>query len=231
MTKEIAIRFCVGDKNESFSPVWKFFINNSDVYLLARTMGRVWKISLHESGKCRAAMLEENHKGVDRVITKWEKTWVDNYSANVAILTPYISLKQPLNKNVEAYLSKDIYYINRPSLNEKIIIRVIFAKNDQVEIINKLPAGSVIFFKSALRNGEIVYLAYWKEVLSNEEISILKDQISKFTVHVVSNAAKYSQESILALWINGSKTELGNNSTLIVNYPLGFENLKSPSDG
>jgi hypothetical protein len=80
-----AFRFSVGPWDGRYSPVWRIWSNPSldDIYLGARSLLRCLKISLHQSGKFRAAYVKnyydnvneskKNNNGIDRAIMKWEK--------------------------------------------------------------------------------------------------------------------------------------------------------------
>ncbi|MDD5415628.1 MAG: hypothetical protein PHE48_01335 [Candidatus Daviesbacteria bacterium] len=226
MSKVKEIRFCVGSKNKMSSLVWKMFINNEDVYLLARQMGGSWKISLHKSGICRVAFKQELEKGKDRLVLKWDKVYVeDTISPNIAILVPHVDITKALNKNIESRLNKDILYIDSPSNDEKVVVKVFYTKNDGVDLESKLPASHKKLFQYALKNGEVVYLIAWKEKLQDAEITQLRDQVSKFQVNVTSEEAKSKIDTVFAVWINEG-TQQTHQQPTIVNYPLGYEHLK-----
>jgi hypothetical protein len=59
--KELAIRLAVGDPDGPRSTVWRVWANrrSSDVYVAARVLGGVAKVSLHQSGRWRFAFTTE----------------------------------------------------------------------------------------------------------------------------------------------------------------------------
>ena len=226
MIKAKEIRFCVGSKDKISSLVWKLFINNEDVYILARNMRDTWKISLHASGICRVAFNKEIEKGKDRLKLKWYKVNFDStLSPNIAILVPYVELIKALNNNFESKTNKDIVYIDPPSKGEKVIVKVFYTKNDEVAIESKLPFSHKKLFQYKLKNSEVVYLIAWNEKLQDIEITHLKDELSKFQVNVTSEEAKSKIATVFAVWVQPG-TQQTNQQPTIVNYPLGYEHLK-----
>lgn len=77
-----AVRFCVGPWKGRYSSVWRVWVDSDDVYLGVRHLVKYLKISLHRSGKFRAAftdsynqkLVEEGKDGrIDRAFLKWTK--------------------------------------------------------------------------------------------------------------------------------------------------------------
>ncbi len=226
MIKAKEIRFCVGSKDKISSLVWKLFISNEDVYLLARQMGTTWKSSLHKSGICRVAFNQEIEKGKDRLLLKWNKVYLDStLSPNIAILVPYVELIKALNNNIESKANKDIVYIDLPSNGEKVIVKVFYTKNDEVDIESKLPISHKKLFQYKLKSGEVVYLIAWKDKLQDTEITHLKDELSKFQVNLKAEETKSKIVTAFAVWVNPGKQQTNQQPT-IINYPLGYEHLK-----
>lgn len=78
-----AIRFCVGPWNGRYSSIWRVWPGpKGDIYLGVRSLVNCFKVSLHQSGKFRAALVKSfNDRLVsmgedakkDRAFLKWEK--------------------------------------------------------------------------------------------------------------------------------------------------------------
>lgn len=82
--KHDPIRFCIGPWNARYSSVWRIWSDqgSDDVYLGVRELLNYIKISLHKSGKFRAAftnsynqkMIEDGRNAeIDRAFLKWDK--------------------------------------------------------------------------------------------------------------------------------------------------------------
>ena len=79
--EELVARFGVGDADGPHSAAWRLWTGKgtSDVYIAARTLGGVQKVSLHESGVWRFAFTEEYWEDrasmgdEDRVIERWKR--------------------------------------------------------------------------------------------------------------------------------------------------------------
>jgi hypothetical protein len=79
----LVLRFAVGHPDGPRSAVWRVWATprSSDVYVTARTLGGVAKVSLHESGRWRFAFTKEYSEDEnslapsegDRVIGKWNR--------------------------------------------------------------------------------------------------------------------------------------------------------------
>ncbi len=59
MAKSESFRFAIAD-NKVRSECWSVFANKSDVYLTASAYKRTLKVSLHGSGVCQIALLEDS---------------------------------------------------------------------------------------------------------------------------------------------------------------------------
>lgn len=221
------IRFTFGNKNKILSPIWRFWVQNSDVYFLTRIMGKAWKISLHASGICRIAWNNDvvNVKP-DRVIFKWKK---GNYNAqkflpSIGILVPNLGYSDILDTNKEH--CKDTKYIRIPKKNYKAIVRVFFAKDNEGKdnIIAKLPKGSDLIYTEQLSNKEYVLIFTWTEHLSNLELHLLKDEISKFNINVATEKDKENIYNAFAFWLKEPTTETQNQAVITI-YPLRYSNL------
>jgi hypothetical protein len=74
-------RFAVGTADGARSSVWRVWAYRSDVYVAARSMVSEMRVSLHASGKWRAAFTEAHMKRpepfidptLDRAVDKWER--------------------------------------------------------------------------------------------------------------------------------------------------------------
>lgn len=71
------VRFAVGKPEGPRSAVWRLWTNQSDVYVASRNVAVATKVSLHGSGKWRAAYhgpgLVFVDPGKDRAFDKWER--------------------------------------------------------------------------------------------------------------------------------------------------------------
>ena len=105
-----ALRFALGTAEGARSNVWTVFgsKNSDDVYVGARDTLGVAKLSLHQSGKWRRALienvaLETLPPDVDRVINRWEvpEPFADGWLHAVTITIPVSSIQKepkPLGK-------------------------------------------------------------------------------------------------------------------------------------
>jgi hypothetical protein len=74
-------RFAVGTPDGAHSSVWRVWAYRSDVYVAARSIVSEMRVSLHASGKWRAAFTEKHLKrpqpfidpSRDRAVDKWER--------------------------------------------------------------------------------------------------------------------------------------------------------------
>ncbi len=58
MAKATAFRFAIADDRPR-SECWSLFISQNDVYLTSNAYKQVLKVSLHQSGICQVALLED----------------------------------------------------------------------------------------------------------------------------------------------------------------------------
>ncbi|OGC45520.1 hypothetical protein A2V49_04820 [candidate division WWE3 bacterium RBG_19FT_COMBO_34_6] len=221
------IRFTVGNKEKILSPIWRFWIQKNDVYFLTRTMGNTWKISMHASGLCRIAW----NKGVstnqtDRLILRWNKGnyTVEKFLPSIGLSVPNLRYPDKLNSNKEHH--KDTVYIPTPKVYEEVKIRVFFAKDNQGKnnLLNKLPRNIDLLFEDRLSNKDYVLVYTWVEPISIREKNLLKEEVLKFNINVVSEEAKKNIDSVFALWINKPTIETQNQPTITI-YPLRYINL------
>jgi hypothetical protein len=71
------LRVAVGDANARRSTVWKFSVNQSDVYIFSRMFGADSKVSLHALGDCQWSNTDKwvtkvpGRRNADRHIQRW----------------------------------------------------------------------------------------------------------------------------------------------------------------
>ena len=127
-------RFCVGEATGERSPVWKIWINKSDIYILSRMMGSDAKISLHASGHCQFSMIskwwvdhsEDIVQKKDRHIVHWKLPKIPNgQTAHVfRIIIPRSELREI---NVEENLKK-VHWLPMPVRNHAIQLGCYFSQ-------------------------------------------------------------------------------------------------------
>jgi hypothetical protein len=79
---DFKFRFAVGDPEHNFSTTWSAFGHRNEYYLGARAFMGSTKISLHNSGTCRVAIIDTQFEELairglprpaDRALTKWKR--------------------------------------------------------------------------------------------------------------------------------------------------------------
>lgn len=77
MAGEKERRVAVGTPSGRRSTVWKFFVQEDEIYILSRMFGREAKVSLHSSGDCQWSLTgswvtgAEGRKNAERHMVKW----------------------------------------------------------------------------------------------------------------------------------------------------------------
>lgn len=172
-----AIRFSIGPWNGRYSSVWRVWRNpnSDDVYLGVRSLLRYLKISLHKTGKFRAAfvdsyyrtlMEERNWANIDRAFLKWEKIKYSETAIMEALDLHFPLSALSLSRIPEVENTRTMFII-KPSedfvgTNDTITVKLLYHKLHPDESI----------FISALNKKKLIP-AYYASLSENEYLSVV----------------------------------------------------------
>ena len=139
-----AIRFCVGPWDGRYSDVWRIWTDKGfgNVYLGVRSLAGVLKVSLHSSGRFRAAFTKQYNDrlvsegkdaSVDRAFMKWQKRSPGNWEMLQAldIHFPLSALSLPDKPRIERKGRKLFLLEPSPSCvgsNDTVTLKIMFHK-------------------------------------------------------------------------------------------------------
>lgn len=100
------IRVGVGTPDAAYSSVWTMWVRKSDVYLTARGMAGLVKVSLHKSGDWRIAETSEASAKLSRplmstgqrIILGWQRPspFTIGWTKAVTVVVPHMALRVPM---------------------------------------------------------------------------------------------------------------------------------------
>src|SRR5215207_3739973 len=125
MGKEI--RFAVGSRDDLRSSVWRLWSNKNDLFLAARSLAGLSKISFHASGICHhAVVLQTPRPPIDR----WTRP--ARTVQGVTIIVPAFPVAGAFRDKMPP-MEKKLELIDAPSEGTKRIIRIFLADRDFTE--------------------------------------------------------------------------------------------------
>ena len=155
-----AVRIAVGTFERRKSSPWRFWGNKKgDVYASARSMGDIFKISLHADGKCFAGFTSEyKSKHPDSLLNrprhfdKWELN-INSSEVAIQVLFPESELRVYRPKNMDK-----VTWLDPPDRNHMFVISVYILPHSIKEALFGL--GNKMFpiasFETTTRNAVIV---------------------------------------------------------------------------
>ena len=196
--KHDPIRFSIGPWNGRYSSVWRIWSDqgSDDIYLGVRTLLKYMKISLHKSGKFRAAftdtynqkMIEDGkNTEIDRAFLKWDKKPLEEKEIMQVIDIHFPLPALSLNHKPKSTKKKNCLIIqpDKTSLgsNDTVTVKILFHKLEPeskkfltaLEDKNMMPA-----FWFGLSVGEYVTIAF--QYTKKLPLKIKKEDENKFAV-------------------------------------------------
>jgi hypothetical protein len=219
MAKEI--RFAVGSTEDIRSSVWRLWANKSELYLAARTVAGLSKISFHKSGICRFAVVSTEPRPPI-------KTWQRPNESEPGI-TPMFRIAVP------AFTVKESYRDILPPTNKSIVLLDAPADHTKT-IISLLVTTSVFTHDDMLRTGrgkeisilgtvqlthETAWLVAYTDTMTNYEIGWLENLVRTTKITLAPGGSK---DSITFAQLHSFEAHLS--PPAIIDIPVGRGNVE-----
>lgn len=167
------VRFSVGAPGEEESSIWGVTSYRNDVYVITSTMGKIQKVSFHESGICRVAFVEAHGapRGMDdRCINKWRRNATPKKGS--LLPTRLLSVTIPvdyLTTSKSAPPNKKIHWIQRGEATTAITVDL-FLTRESVDDMEKVKQNRTMISNHHLPSGELAVLWYFRHPWNNDEL-------------------------------------------------------------
>lgn len=179
-TSDFEVRFGVRGLHSKVSASWRLWAVGDDVYVAARRIAGIFKLSLHASGIRRVAFTAEsgmkNPESEERLIRKWPSPieFSAGWKVGAAVVVPYVSIERPL----KGYTTNDddVIWIAAPEAGQQAVVFILFGPPG-VDAIGTLTPDHTILASHQLPRGEILWLAARYGPLPAAESQILEDQL------------------------------------------------------
>lgn len=172
MAKSDTFRFAIADTNPC-SECWSVFTKGDDVYLTGSAYKNTLKLSLHGSGVCQVALLENffaqhvkprEEAPEYRSILRWHRLPSQHGSGQVAATILFASFQfWPEAEPIPA--SKRYTALPPPPDRYAVMVDIIFSLDDPQEVARLGDWESALLFSTKLPNGEFVCLRHRMELL------------------------------------------------------------------
>jgi hypothetical protein len=173
-------KFCVGSSNEHRSNIWTVVQNKADVYMISRSFGKDFKVSIHGSGINQSAVTQDFMKKHDipeteRLAERWH---YDAESANPQIIFSICFLSNQLIDFSDIdELDNDIIII--PDAIENCYVEVLVYKLIETPATEwNIPLGYHVLRHNTLSNGKMLVFMYHYPKLLEEHIKMIDDMSS-----------------------------------------------------
>lgn len=195
------VRFFVGPWKGRYSSVWRVWSNpgSDDIYLGVSCLLKNLKVSLHQSGKFRAAFVEDYHEKLvnedtnqykDRAFMKWENTAVPD-----GTIMQVLDIHFPLNAlslhDAPVPKTGKQYFCFKPDetalgANDTVTLKIMFHKAH--------PGSLGIQFAYAKRNFIPIF---WVELQNGEYVSFVGSYTTHQPIELNSQEAQNMANSML----------------------------------
>ena len=229
-SKELnTLRFAVGSPDNVQSSIWRLWVDRkNDVYLGARALLEMIKISLHQSGIWRIAFvkkLESADEKSDRVILKWQRP-----SANAQGWTPSIGIYiSPIlaNQPFRAIKKIDgpIHWISPAKSGNKLLFKVYYLKPGISENELSLAFRNQVVGKLTKKDGETVWLMKMEGKTEPAEMAYIKDAMGKVKINLKAGASGSSIAEARVQSICSVDVPTASTQPIVYDISLGEENL------
>jgi len=181
MNKRFDIRFCVNNNKGGRSSIWRLWTLRNDVYLSVRSLGGIFKASLHESGQwqCSFSSTYIANTGTPnkvRHIDQWQRP-EEIYPGLTLAFRVIILTSELRNYAMTVGSTKKIYWIPCDSNNPITEIDIIFTK--QSLKVSSWPGensmNTFLIDKFKLLNNQTLWIVYRYQLLSAQDIENLKN--------------------------------------------------------
>ena len=178
------IRFAVGSKNDLCSSVWRLWSNKNNLFLAARTTAGLTKISFHESGICRHAVVSQAPRAPLSRWTRPERT-AQGVTPVFDLIVPAFSVERGF-RDVRPPTKKTLELIDIPVENTKRIIRIFLSDPDFSESdVLKISRSSPLSFHGYVRLlREKAWVVSYSDELKLAEWDFLDGLVSKTSINL-----------------------------------------------
>ena len=170
-------RFCVGSSNEFRSNIWTVSQSKDDVYMISRSFGKDFKVSLHGSGVNQAAVTEvfltkHDIAETERPSNRW---YYDSKDSTPKIVFAVCFLSNQLIDFTDID-EIDCELISIPPPEYNYYVEVLVYKSLEKPLSECIiPAGYSIFEHKILSNGlMLVFMYHYPELLAEHD-KIIED--------------------------------------------------------
>jgi len=193
MKNRFDIRFCVTDNKNAYSDIWRLWTLRNDVYLSVRSLGGIFKASLHESGQwqCSFSSTYIANTGTPnkvRHIDQWQRPEEIYPGLTLAfrVIIPNSELRTYARM---ADSTKKVYWIPCDPKKSMTEIDIIFTKSSLKvpDWPGKNSMNTFLIDKFKLPNDQTLWIVYRHQLLSAQDIENLKNykKIMKSAAHMV----------------------------------------------
>ena len=179
MAKSNTIRFAISDSKPR-SECWSIWTNKNDVYLAGSFYKDTLKVSLHGSGVCQVALLDEffekHVRGRDqgpeyRSILRWKRLPTPKERGQVAATILFASYEfWPEAEAIPA--SKTYTALPPPPDMYAVMVDIAFSLNDPAKAATLGGWSSELLFTTQLLNGEFVCVTHRLERLPADFLNL-----------------------------------------------------------
>lgn len=221
--KRFVVRFAVGSPAGPRSGVWRLWTGTgrSDVYIAARTLGGVVKVSLHESGEWHHAFTKEYaadrgspllHPDGDRVVERWTRPreFVPGFTMAFMIIVPSTEVTIP-GRPLPGRYAKDVIWVDPPTQGFATYFRVILSSPEATSMSTSGWPGrdgmeTQLLARTELTNGETLWVVTNEEAVSSEKQEQLEDYRRVVAQNIEHNLEADASSALLEprVWVYGS---------------------------
>jgi hypothetical protein len=220
------LRFAAGSPSEYRSAIWRLWVQGNDVYLAARTMISMLKLSLHRSGAWRLAWTDTSgqraRNSSDRVEERWSRPapFRPGWIQGPALIVPNPGTKRPFQR-AAGVAGTPIRWSEPPRPGHKLHFTILFADStappDSWQTVFRSGDQSVGVLDQ--RNGTRVVLCRRAVPMVEKESSYVLNFAADMKITYPDSIPEVVEASVFSAGIDDA------GHPYLLDIPLGWENV------
>lgn len=188
------IRFAAGSRDDLRSSVWRLWANKNDLFLAARSLAGQSKMSFHESGVCRHAVVSQTPRAP---IDRWTRPLRSREGITPAIdvIVPAFSVPDGY-RDIPPPPNKVLELLPPPSKGTKRIIRIFLTDPDfgEADVLAIPHISSLSFHGRVQLLREQAWIISYVDELKPEEVSFLDRMVNTTRINLIPGSSVGSIE-------------------------------------
>lgn len=227
MKDKYTLRVAIGTPEALQSSIWRFWTQKNEVYIAARELARLLKLSLHSSGIWRLAYVSVNkindqliEDNDPRVMSRWKKPneFKPGWTQCLDVIIPTVSLRKHFSLDKVDNPKGNIHWIAKLSNGYKQQITLLFADSSSRCLEEVTQDGDQVLGRFDLEDGRVAWIITRQSKMTEVE----QEYVEKYAADMKINYESDPGDHVFAAMMLIDRDQ---KYPIISNFSLGWENV------